>query len=172
MSIFLSYWILPIVFILHDFEEMILVPAWKRRESGSASLIERRAFGVTTDGPALCSGVAEEMVVLVVVSIVCELAGNTTLYLASCVAYTFHLSVHIFTCPLVFGYIPGAITSLIEMPFMIWLIISYWRIDRSGMPVYLLWQVAALLVFAANLMLIHKLMPKVQVILLNYAQSK
>ncbi|MDF7663495.1 HXXEE domain-containing protein [Bifidobacterium sp. ESL0763] len=169
MSMFLSFWILPIVFILHDFEEMIMVPAWKRRESGSTNGIKRRAFGAVTDGPALCSGVAEEMVLLVIVSIACSLTGGTTLYLTSCGAYTFHLVVHILACPLARGYVPGAITALAEMPFMAWLIVAYWHIDRSGWPVYLLWQAAALAVFASNLKLIHTLMPKIQTVLLRYA---
>lgn len=149
-----------------------MVPAWKQRESPNTNIVKRRAFGATTDGPALCSGVAEEMVLLVIVSAVCELTGDTTLYLASCVAYTFHLVVHIFACPLAHGYIPGVITALIEMPFMVWFIISYWRIDRSGLPAYLIWQVAALLVFVINLKLIHTLMPKIQDFLRDYAQSE
>ncbi|WEV52591.1 HXXEE domain-containing protein [Bifidobacterium sp. ESL0704] len=170
MSIFLSFWILPIAFVLHDFEEMIMVPAWKQRESSSTNPIKRRAFGAVTDGPALCSGVAEEMVLLVVVSIVCKLTGGTTLYLASCVAYTFHLIVHVLACPLAHGYIPGVITALIQMPFMAWLIVAYWRIEQSGWPTYLLWQAASLAVFAANLKLIHTLMPKIQTVLSGYAR--
>ncbi|WEV76156.1 HXXEE domain-containing protein [Bifidobacterium sp. ESL0800] len=169
MSIFLSFWILPIVFVIHDFEEMIMVPACKRRESGSMNPIKRRAFGAVTDGPALCSGVAEEMVLLVIVSIACSLTGGTTLYLASCVAYTFHLVVHVLACPLARDYVPGAVTALIEMPFMAWLIIAYWRIDQSGLAVYLFWQAAALVVFVVNLKLIHTLMPKIQTVLLRYA---
>ncbi|WEV65028.1 HXXEE domain-containing protein [Bifidobacterium sp. ESL0764] len=170
MSIFLSFWILPIVFILHDFEEMIMVPAWKRRESGSMNPIKRRAFGAVTDGPALCSGVAEEMVLLVIVSIACSITGGTTVYLASCVAYTFHLVVHVLACPLSRGYVPGSVTALLEMPFMVWLIIAYWCIDRSSLLSYLFWQAAALVVFVANLKLIHTFMPKIQTVLLIYAR--
>ncbi|EGF47449.1 hypothetical protein AAULR_24696 [Lacticaseibacillus rhamnosus MTCC 5462] len=29
----LDYWMLPILFILHDFEEMIMMPIWKRRHN-------------------------------------------------------------------------------------------------------------------------------------------
>ncbi|WP_369670995.1 HXXEE domain-containing protein, partial [Enterococcus faecium] len=29
----LDYWMLPILFILHDFEEMIMMPIWKRQHN-------------------------------------------------------------------------------------------------------------------------------------------
>ena len=31
MSILFNVWMLPILFILHDFEEMIFMPLWKKR---------------------------------------------------------------------------------------------------------------------------------------------
>ncbi|WP_353851762.1 HXXEE domain-containing protein [Ligilactobacillus cholophilus] len=31
MSILFNYWILPLIFIFHDLEEIIMVPIWKKK---------------------------------------------------------------------------------------------------------------------------------------------
>ncbi|WEV41337.1 HXXEE domain-containing protein [Bifidobacterium sp. ESL0682] len=125
MSMFLSFWVLPIAFILHDFEEMILAPDWKRRDVATAGRVKHLFFGEVTHGPALCAGIAEEMFLLTAVSVICGITYNTTLYLACCVAYTFHLLPHLAVCPLTHSYVPGALTALIELPFMVWHISVY-----------------------------------------------
>ena len=55
MSFLLGYWALPILFILHDFEEMVFLPLWKRRSKfralpGRLFWGNQRWFGVYGGG--------------------------------------------------------------------------------------------------------------------------
>ena len=96
MPILFHYWSLPILFLLHDFEEMIFMPLWKKRAK-FISLKETKIgsfFGKVTDGSAFSVGVLEEFTVLLLVSAFCELNHNSRLYLSFCIAYMLHYALH------------------------------------------------------------------------------
>ncbi len=98
MGMFLSYWILPILFVLHDFEEMIVMPIWKSRHRRELSKMKRPFFGTVTNGQAFSCGVLEEMTILLIVSTTCSLTNNATCYLAFCIAYASHFVMHYRMC--------------------------------------------------------------------------
>ena len=67
MSLIMTYWFLPILFIIHDFEEIIMMPLWKQREARKLEKFKIRFFGAVTDGSAFSIGVLEELLLLVLV---------------------------------------------------------------------------------------------------------
>ena len=52
MSILFNVWMLPILFILHDFEEMIFMPLWKTRHHQKLETFKKPFFGSVTQGSA------------------------------------------------------------------------------------------------------------------------
>ena len=48
MSILFNVWMLPILFILHDFEEMIFMPLWKKRHRHKLVTFKKPFFGSVT----------------------------------------------------------------------------------------------------------------------------
>ena len=59
MSFLLDYWALPILFILHDFEEMVFLPLWKRRARFRMLPDQTGYFGGIRDVSAFTVGVLE-----------------------------------------------------------------------------------------------------------------
>ena len=55
MSILFNVWMLPILFILHDFEEMIFMPLWKKRHYQKLLTFKKPFLGSVTQGSAFCS---------------------------------------------------------------------------------------------------------------------
>ena len=53
MSILFNVWMLPILFILHDFEEIIFMPLWKTRHHQKLETFKKPFFGSVTQGSAL-----------------------------------------------------------------------------------------------------------------------
>ena len=88
MGIFFDVWILPILFILHDFEEMIFMPLWKKRYRQKLVAFKKPFFGSVTQGSAFAVGVLEEFIILLFISGLCQMTHNTVLYLAFVIAYT------------------------------------------------------------------------------------
>lgn len=165
MSILLNYWSLPILFILHDFEEMIVMPLWKKRSRFRALKNPTAYFGATRDGSAFSVGVLEEFVILLLISAICQLTGNNRLYLGFCIAYALHFLIHYKLSYSFRGYVPGLVTVTLQIPLMYLLIQHYLVLDMSS----LLYILVAMIISYTNLYVLHRLMPKIEVIFHRYA---
>ena len=167
MSFLLGYWTLPILFILHDFEEMVFLPLWKRRSKFRALPNQADYFGETRDGSAFTVGVLEEFVILLTVSYVCSLTRGDELYLCFCVAYSLHFLIHYRMCFRFRGYVPGVVTVTLQVPRMWFIISHYWRINMLTVVCFMM----VMVVVYGNLYVMHRLMPRIERRFVGYAQG-
>ena len=169
MSILFNVWMLPILFILHDFEEMIVMPLWKIRHHQKLATFKIPFFGSVTQGSAFAVGVLEEFIILLFISGFCQLTHNSLLYLSFVVAYTSHFIIHSIMCLQFRGYVPGVVTVTLELPIVLIIIAHYWPSDVSllSVVVYLL---LAMVIAFSNLKIMHLIMPKIQTHLEKYAK--
>ena len=170
MSILFNVWMLPILFILHDFEEMIIMPLWKIRHHQKLATFRKPFFGSVTQGSAFAVGVLEEFVILLFISGFCQLTHNNLLYLSFVIAYTAHFIIHYIMCLQFRGYVPGVVTVTLELPMVLMIISHYWTYDVSllSVVVYLL---LAMIIAFTNLKIMHLIMPKIQTHLEKYAKQ-
>ncbi len=169
MSILFNVWMLPILFILHDFEEMIIMPLWKIRHHQKLATFRKPFFGSVTKSSAFAVGVLEEFVILMFISGFCQLTHNNLLYLSFVIAYTAHFIIHYIMCLQFRGYVPGVVTVTLELPMVLMIISHYWLYDVSllSVVVYLL---LAMIIAFTNLKIMHLIMPKIQTHLEKYAK--
>lgn len=169
MSILFNVWMLPILFILHDFEEMIIMPLWKIRHHQKLATFRKPFFGSVTQSSAFAVGVLEEFVILLFISGFCQLTHNNLLYLSFVIAYTAHFIIHYIMCLQFRGYVPGVVTVTLELPMVLMIISHYWLYDVSllSVVVYLL---LAMIIAFTNLKIMHLIMPKIQTHLEKYAK--
>lgn len=120
---------LPLLFMLHDFEEMIVRKAWM--EKYAPALYKRfprmeqpirRLQGMSS--AAFAIAVAEEFIILSLVS-VAVLIGNLEQWLcwswiALLWAFSFHLLVHIAQGVVLRQYTPGVVTSVLCLPYSVY----------------------------------------------------
>ena len=170
MSILFNFWMLPILFILHDFEEMIVMPLWKIRHQQKLATLKKPYFGSVTQGSAFAVGVLEEFIILLLISGFCQITHNNLLYLSFVIAYTSHFIIHYIMCLQFRGYVPGVVTVTLELPMVLLIIFHYWPSDISllSVVVYLL---LAMVIAFANLKIMHLIMPKIQTHLEKYAKQ-
>ena len=170
MSILFNVWMLPILFILHDFEEMIIMPLWKIHHHQKLATFRKPFFGSVTQGSAFAVGVLEEFVILLFISGFCQLTHNNLLYLSFVIAYTSHFIIHYIMCLQFRGYVPGVVTVTLELPIVLIIIAHYWPSDVSllSVVVYLL---LAMIIAFSNLKIMHLIMPKIQTHLEKYAKQ-
>ena len=169
MSILFNVWMLPILFILHDFEEMIIMPLWKIRHHQKLATFRKPFFGSVTQSSAFAVGVLEEFVILLFISGFCQLTHNNLLYLSFVIAYTAHFIIHYIMCLQFRGYVPGVVTVTLELPMVLMIISHYWLYDVSllSVVVYLL---SAMIIAFTNLKIMHLIMQKIQTHLEKYAK--
>lgn len=169
MSILFNVWMLPILFILHDFEEMIIMPLWKIRHHQKLATFRKPFFGSVTKSSAFAVGVLEEFVILLFISGFCQLTHNNLLYLSFVIAYTAHFIIHYIMCLQFRGYVPGVVTVTLELPIVQMIISHYWSSDVPLLSVFVYLLLAMIIAFT-NLKIMHLIMPKIQTHLEKYAK--
>ena len=167
MSILFNVWMLPILFILHDFEEMIFMPLWKKRYHQKLLTFKKPFFGSVTQGSAFAVGVLEEFVILLFVSGLCQMTHNTVLYFSFVIAYTSHFMIHYIMCLQFRGYVPGVVTVTLELPIVLMIIFHYWPSEVSLLSVISYLFVAMSLAYT-NLKVMQKKKKKIQISLEKY----
>lgn len=117
-------WMFPILFIVHDMEEIMGFGLWLKK---NRTLLDRKYPKISnTYNPYSTEGMAaavmEELVICLIICIITRLTGFYGLWLGAFIAYTFHLIVHIGQSIVIKKYIPAVITSIICLPLSIWFI--------------------------------------------------
>ena len=154
---------LPLVFMLHDFEELIGVEPWLR--ANRAALLQRfprlappllvhmqRMAGT----PFTCS-VCLLFVLLTLLSFYAALRGDHRLWYGVLAVFTAHLLVHLLQWALWRRYIPCIITSLLALPYGFWAMAQDFPLTAAEKWY---WSGVAVLSVPALLALLHLFMPR------------
>ncbi len=150
-------WIFPILFIVHDMEEIMGFELWLKK---NRTLLDRKYPKISnrykpysTEGMA--AAVMEEMVLCLVICIISRFTEFYGLWLGAFVAYTVHLIVHIGETIVIKKYIPAVITSIICLPLSIWFIaISISTLSYSISQVFA-YSLIGIVAIAGNLKIAH-----------------
>ncbi|MBO4265665.1 MAG: HXXEE domain-containing protein [Lachnospiraceae bacterium] len=157
-------WIFPVLFILHDMEEVIWLPGFieKNREDIikqypiAEKLLSVYKMGMTTEAFALA--VYEELIVLMAICVLVELTKAELamgIWYGALIGFTAHLVIHILQSIAIKRYIPSLITSILTLlPSIMLLMHTKGDIGVSAM----IGAVIGIAGVAANLKLAHMLM--------------
>lgn len=157
-------WLFPVLFIFHDFEEIIGFGAWSRRNMSrmenrmpKIAAAYKKMFALySTEGMALA--VFEELLLCILACILAVTLQFYQLWIGMFVAFVLHLIMHMIQALGWRGYIPAVVTSIIALPisaFVIWESIKILNF-RTGEIV--LWSLIGIIAIAINLKFAHFLM--------------
>ena len=155
-------WILPVLFALHDLEEIATISWWSRRLDSDAfgknewiqDKVLRKLARVEVGKFSLA--VLEEMVILTLVCIISIMFSIYGLWWGLFLAYGLHLAVHFLQAVYLRGYIPGLVFVVIELP------VYFWMLQRLS-PFFslsqtLLWGFVGIVIMVLNLQVLHRWM--------------
>ncbi|WMI80252.1 HXXEE domain-containing protein [Anaerotignum sp. MB30-C6] len=153
-------WLFPILFIFHDFEEIIFMQPWLRRNRSYLCkrfpTLSKRLLvhfdHITTSSFAF--GVAEEFILISIITIVSYMTNRYILWAGFFIAFTLHLVIHCFQALMVRKYVPAIITSMICLP--ICLNIIKYIVKSFQLNTIVLYSILAFIIMVVNLILIHK----------------
>lgn len=157
----INYLWLPILFVIHDFEEIIMVPKWVSVHKKELSTKKKPLFGGVSNGSVLAVGVLEELLILVGISLYSMYSSFNSLYFYVMIVYTVHLILHLVFCLQYHTYVPGMVTAIIQIPF---LFISIYRLFLDIEPTLFSLLGNSLLLFCLlllNVLALHKAMDKI-----------
>ena len=159
-------WLLPIVFMVHDFEEIIFFKSWitknspylKKRFPSLAKRLLPRIEALSV--PAFTVAVFEEFVLLSIITFTAFYFDYYSIWLAVFMAFFIHLLIHIIQWIVLKRYIPSIITAILALPYCIWGFIIVLRSHLFTASVIILLSLAGVLFMILNLLFAHILAEK------------
>ena len=156
-------WLLPIVFMIHDFEEIVFFKDWIDKNKGYleerfprlSKLFIRRVGSLST--PAFALAVAEEFVLLSAITLASALWACYELWLAAFMGFFVHLLIHLVQWVILRRYIPALFTTLLILPYCIYTLYIIGVNNIFTIPEIALWTIVGFGLVAVNLIFAHKL---------------
>lgn len=172
-ELFMIIWLFPILFMIHDFEEIIIIKAWQRKnkEYIENKLEKYVPFNFRASTASFSIGVAEEFVIISIVTIISYLFNNYIVWFGLFIAFFLHLFFHVLMYIIFKRYVPGVVTSIIFIPiscFMVYRInvLLYYNISTLFFTILI-----GTLLMAINLYFLHKAMGKFDLWLGKYSSD-
>ncbi len=120
-------WMLPVIFMLHDFEEIIMAEVWGKRYKKRINTVwpKRQPFGLNyiqhCHTPTFSIGVEVEFVLFTVISLLSVIFQNYFIWYGAFLGVVIHMIIiHVSICFQFKNYVPGVITSIIFLGPSIW----------------------------------------------------
>jgi hypothetical protein len=150
-------WLLPIIFMLHDFEEIILGKAWIRHADdrlrrllpGFTHRILASMQSLSTSAFSLA--VSEEFLLLSGLTWLCVTRGWYSLWAGILLGFFIHLLAHFAQAILFRGYIPALATSILASGYCLFALLQLARADLVQWTETGIWSVVSILLLMVNL---------------------
>lgn len=157
-------WLLPILFMIHDFEEIIFLHSWlirnyskiSARVPGPVRLMLLRMRDVSV--PAFSLGVAEEFAIISGVTVLSVAFSSFVVWFGFFFAFSLHLVTHILQSVFVKRYIPSLATSIAILPYCF--CVFQGMLPSVLQPQMIISAVLSVTFMAANLYFLHHLMTR------------
>ena len=164
-DIYLIIWLFPIIFMLHDFEEIIFIKPWfaknRGRLAGRFPKLSARmwAHADSLSTSSLAFGIAWMFLLVSVVTVTAYLTGWYYLWFGLLLLFTLHLIIHCIPGLVLKSYAPALVTSILLLPFCCYLIASFLQVFPVDVRQAALYTVIGSIIAAVNLTFVHKAMP-------------
>lgn len=171
MKIFsMIIWLFPILFMIHDFEEIIFIRAWqeKNKKDIQSKMNKKLPFEFEASTAAFSIAVAEEFIIISAVTIISYVINNYVLWFGLFVAFTIHLLFHVLKCISLKKYVPSVITSLIFLPICCFLIYKFYMLMQYNNLTILFSIIICTIIMVLNILILHKAMKKFDYLLIRY----
>lgn len=165
----LLVWLLPIVFMLHDFEEIIFMEKWfahnrekiMTRVPKLAPKLLHHIDQLTTARITL--GVACMFLLVVSVTLISVFSGVYYVWLAGFIVFSIHLFVHIAQSLVLRSYVPAVVTSILALPYSIWGFATLIQANIFAPSDYLWCTGVGILITGIYLYAVHQLMIRIKI---------
>ncbi len=144
---------LPIIFMIHDFEEIIMFKPWlsKNRSELKARfpqfenfLAKKNYFNLSTS--AFAVAVLHEFILISLVTVLSLLYNSYYWWFGAFAVYTIHLFVHIIQWVVYRKYLPVIITSVLTLPYCIYTFFVFINtVEISAMQI-LIWTLIGIII--------------------------
>ncbi|HBE79262.1 MAG TPA: HXXEE domain-containing protein [Firmicutes bacterium] len=171
-------WMLPVIFMLHDFEEIIMVEVWGKRyqKAIDSTWPKRPPFGLnyvsTYQTPTFSIAVEIEFLLFSLISLFSVIFQNYFLWYGAFLGVTLHMIfIHMLVCIPFKHYVPGVITSIIFLLPSVWFLYSAKQLLHYNVNTILSACLLGIALTIVALPALHKLMGPLSKRLAKYSKT-
>lgn len=159
--------LLPVVFIIHEYEEIIMFRRWlsrnreelnKRFPQFEKFLVRRHLFDYSTATFAV--GTVHEFILVATVSLCAVWQGAYQWWFAVLIGHSIHLLIHLIQWMIYRKYIPVIVTTLLTLPYCIYAFAKFTDAAFLSSSQMLLWTTIGVVLTALSLLSAFYLMSK------------
>lgn len=167
-------WLFPVLFMIHDFEEIILLEAWRKRYKSKLEKqkLKKIIFTGCQNTPAFTIGVAIEFLIFSIVSYVACSTQYYSVWYAFFFGFILHLFGHIITTILYKHYVPGVITGILFLPYCAYLFYISGHILSLSISDKLLYCCLGIILMFLIVIVLHKCMDLFERIIKSFSISR
>lgn len=150
--------LLPLAFMLHEYEEIIMFRSWLTRHRAEieqrfpqvAKLLTRqKVFDYSTATFAL--GTAHEFILLCLIVLYAIGSGNYQWWFAALVGHSLHLVAHLAQWAVYGKYVPVLLTTLLTLPYCGYAFAQFVKADLLSPEQMIAWGIVGILLTAISL---------------------
>ncbi len=157
-ELLLAVCLLPAVFMLHDFEEIVLMQPWLANNSSRIQarfprLAKHINHAAARSTSAFALAVAEEFILICLVTALSVWYSSYGVWVAVLCAFILHLLLHIGQSLVLKSYIPALATSVLLLPYCVWAVLLLVRWAQ-----FKIWQICLLCILGIVLVAVNLLL--------------
>ncbi|MCB2219944.1 MAG: HXXEE domain-containing protein [Bacteroidetes bacterium] len=155
-------WLFPVFFMIHEFEEIIMMQAWVQRNKNSITTrfpkIGGKMIGHYTklSTASFSLAIFEEFLVVAIITFIAVEYNYYALWTGMVLAFVFHLVIHIIQTMVLRQYTPAIITSILTGILSSWLALELNHRFMLNLTETIIWFGVWLVFLIINLQLILK----------------
>ncbi|WP_434296020.1 HXXEE domain-containing protein [Clostridium sporogenes] len=172
-TLYAIVWLFPIIFMIHDFEEIIFTGTWKKRykKACKESKMKKVPFSDFVSTSSFSCAVAEEFIIFSMVTFLSCYFNNYVAWYGLFFAIVLHFVIH-FVLSLKFRhYVPGLVTSIIFLPFSIYILYIVTEMNKYSWQTICLSSIIGFIIVLLNIAILHKMMSKFSNYLKKFAKE-
>lgn len=178
-TMYFIVWVLPIIYMLHDFEEIIMVEAWGKRyhDALNKTFPKKQPFGLnymhSHRTATLSTGIYALYTFFVIVSFCSALLNRYFLWYSAMLVITIHFILpHVILSIKFKHYVPGLITAILFLIPGIYYLNAARILLHYNIPTLLMACITGLILMFILLPLSHKSLKSISLWLMHYAKEK
>jgi hypothetical protein len=154
-------WLSVVLFMVHEFEEIIFIRPWLSRFRDDPRARRQAFWGFRSfSTPTLAAMIFEEFVLFSLIALVSVVTGYLPLIAGFLIPYALHLLGHVLEALRLRMRTPSAVTAALTLP---WYGYAIWALASGGRAwEAIAWAVGLSLVISANFDLIYRLRPRLE----------
>jgi len=152
-------WMFPILFIIHDFEEIIFFKSFfkKNKTYLLIKFPQGSNFYHSISTESFAIGVLIQFIMVSMLTFVSILTGQYIFWLGTFIAFAVHLVIHLVQAIFIKRYTPALLTSITTLPISIYMITYFFNTLHINLLSLSKYSILAIILVGLNLLVIHKI---------------